>query len=49
MSTLGIITLAKYKGLIPKAKQVIDQLIESGFWIISKEVLEEFLREIGEL
>ncbi len=48
MGTLGVIALAKYKGLIPKAKPIIDRLIESGFWI-SRNILEEFLKELDEL
>lgn len=47
MGTLGIIALAKYKGLIPEAKQVIDHAIRSGLWI-SKKILKEFLKELGE-
>lgn len=48
MGTLGVIALAKYKGLIPEAKPIIDRLIESGFWI-SRNILEEFLKELDEL
>ncbi len=48
MGTLGVIALAKYEGLIPKAKPIIDKLVESGFWI-SMRLLEEFLRELSEL
>ncbi len=48
MGTLGVIALAKYKGLILKAKPIIDKLVESGFWI-SRKLLEEFLRELSEL
>jgi len=47
MGTLGVIALAKYRGLIPRVKPIIDKLIESGFWI-SRRVLEEFLRELNE-
>ncbi|BAA79229.2 conserved hypothetical protein [Aeropyrum pernix K1] len=47
MGTLGVIALAKYKGLTSKAKPIIDKLIESGFWI-SRRTLEEFLRKLGE-
>jgi len=47
MGTLGVIALAKYKGLISKAKPIIDKLIETGFWI-SRRILEEFLRKLGE-
>ncbi len=48
MGTLGVIALAKYNGLILEAKPIIDELVEKGFWI-SKRILEEFLRELGEL
>jgi len=48
MGTLGVVALAKYKGLISEAKPVVNELIEKGFWI-SKKILEEFLRELGEL
>ena len=48
MGTLGVIALAKYRRLIPKAKPIIDKLVESGFWI-SRKLLEEFLRELSEL
>ncbi|MEB3779072.1 MAG: DUF3368 domain-containing protein [Desulfurococcales archaeon] len=48
MGTLGVIALAKYRGLIPKAKLIVDKLVESGFWI-SRKLLEEFLRELSEL
>ncbi len=48
MGTLGVIALAKYKGSIPKAKTIVDKLMESGFWI-SRRILEEFLRELDEL
>jgi len=48
MGTLGVIALAKYKGLISNAKLVADRLIGSSFWI-SRRILEKFLRELGEL
>ena len=47
MGTLGVIALAKYKGLIPKAKPIVDELVKSGFWI-SKKILEKLLKELGE-
>ena len=47
MGTLGVIALAKYKGLIPAAKIVVSELVESGFWI-SRRILEKFLKELGE-
>ncbi len=43
--TLGVLALAKYRGLVPKVKPVVDKLVESGFWISSRG-LEEFLREL---
>ena len=48
MGTLGVIALAKYRGLIQEAKPIIDRLVESGFWI-SRRILEQFLRELDEL
>ena len=48
MGTLGVIALAKYRGLIPKANLIVDKLVESGFWI-SRKLLEELLRELSEL
>ena len=47
MGTLGVLALAKHRGLIPEVKPIVEELIESGFWI-SKRILEEFLRELGE-
>ncbi len=47
MGTLGVIALAKYNGLILEVKPIVDELVEKGFWI-SKRILEEFLRELGE-
>jgi len=48
MGTLGVLALAKYTGSIRGVKPIVDRLIESGFWI-SRKVLDEFLRELGEL
>ncbi len=47
MGILGVIALAKYRGLILKAKSIVDELVKSGFQI-SRRVLEEFLRELDE-
>jgi len=47
MGTLGVLALAKYRGLIQEVKPIIDELVGSGFWILSR-ILEEFLRELGE-
>ncbi|MCD6195649.1 MAG: DUF3368 domain-containing protein [Staphylothermus sp.] len=43
----GILALAKYRGLIQEAKPIIDELVKSGFWV-SRKMLEEFIRELGE-
>ncbi len=47
MGTLGVLALAKYRGLIQEVKLIIDELVGSGFWISSR-ILKEFLRELGE-
>jgi len=47
MGTLGVLALAKYRGLIQEVKPIIDELVGSGFWISSR-ILKEFLRESGE-
>ncbi len=47
MGTLGVLALAKYRGLIQEVKPIIDELVGSGFWISSR-ILKEFLRELGE-
>jgi len=48
IGTLGVIALAKYMGLIREVKPIISELMESGFWL-SRKILEEILRELGEL
>jgi len=48
MGTPGVLALAKYMGLIQEVKPIIDKLVETGFWR-SRRILEEFLRELGEL
>ena len=47
MGTLGVLALAKYRGLIQEVKPIIDELIKRGFWI-SRKILKEFLRELDE-
>ena len=47
MGTLGVIALVKYKGLIPAAKTVVSEFVESGFWV-SRRILGKFLKELGE-
>jgi len=46
MGTLGVIALARYRGLIQEAKPIIDKLVKSNFWI-SRRILKEFLRELS--
>ncbi len=48
MGTLGVLALAKHRGLIPEVKPIVDRLMESGFWV-SRRILEKFLKELGEL
>ncbi len=48
MGMLGVLALAKYRGLVQEVKPIIDELVETGFWI-SGRILKEFLRELGEL
>lgn len=45
--TLGIILVAKKRGLIPKARPVIEELIRSGLYL-SQQILDEALRRVGE-
>ena len=47
MGTLGVLALAKHRGLIPEVKPIVDRLMESGFWV-SRRILERFLKELGE-
>ncbi len=48
MGTLGVLALAKYRGIIPEVKPIIDELTKKGFRF-PKKTLENFLRELGEL
>lgn len=45
--TLGIVLLAKRKGIIPHARPVIEALIRSGMYL-SGRVLDEALARVGE-
>ncbi len=47
MGTLGVVALAKYKGLIPEVRPIVYKLVKRGCWI-SSSILERFLRELGE-
>ncbi|MCU7958450.1 MAG: DUF3368 domain-containing protein [gamma proteobacterium symbiont of Bathyaustriella thionipta] len=45
--TLGIILIAKQRGLIPKARPVIEELMSSGLYL-SKKIVNEALRRVKE-
>lgn len=45
--TLGIVLVAKRRGLIPAARPVLEDLIQSGMYL-SRRVLDEALRRVGE-
>jgi len=45
--TLGIILVAKKRGIIPKARPVIESLLRSGLYL-SKPILDEALKRVGE-
>lgn len=47
MGMLAVIAIAKYRGLIPEVKPIVDRLMERGYWV-SRKVLGGFLEEIGE-
>ena len=45
--TLGIVLNAKYRGHIPKARPVIEDMMRAGLYL-SKPVLEQALRRVDE-
>jgi len=45
--TLGIVLIAKKRGIIPSARSVMEELIQSGLYL-SAGVLNEALRRVGE-
>ena len=45
--TLGIVLVAKKRGLIPHARPVIEDLIRSGLYL-SRGVIDEALKRVGE-
>jgi predicted nucleic acid-binding protein len=45
--TLGIVLTAKHRGLIPKARPVLEQLIAAGLHL-RRSVLDESLKRVGE-
>ncbi len=48
MGTLGLLALAKYRGIVLEVKPLVERLTEKGFWI-SEGIIDKFLRELGEL
>lgn len=49
MGLLGVLKLAKGKGLIPSIKPILDQLISVAGFRVSKDLYHEILRIEGEL
>ena len=47
IGTLGILVLAKKRGMIKSVRQSLKKLQEAGFWI-SDTLMEEICREAGE-
>jgi predicted nucleic acid-binding protein len=45
--TLGIVLVAKKRGLIPKARPILEHLIQNGLYL-SKQILDEALQRVGE-
>jgi len=45
--TLGIVLVAKTRGVIPSARAVVDDLTRGGLYL-SRRVLEEALKRVGE-
>jgi predicted nucleic acid-binding protein len=45
---LGLIVDAKLRGVIPAARIVVDHLLRTTDWYLSRELCERVLRQIGE-
>ncbi len=45
--TLGIVLVAKKRGLIPKARPIIEAMMTAGLYL-SRKVVDEALKRIGE-
>lgn len=45
--TLGIVLVAKKRGLIPKARPILEDLVKGGLYL-SKKVLDQALKRVGE-
>ncbi len=45
--TLGIVLIAKKRGLIPKARPVIEDMMRAGLYL-SRKVVDEALKRVGE-
>jgi predicted nucleic acid-binding protein len=48
IGTLGIITDARVRGLIPAVRPVIDHLLRATDWYLSPRVLQDVLARVGE-
>lgn len=48
MGILGVLALARHRGILSEVKPVIKELAEKGFWV-SRRIPERFLEDIGEL
>lgn len=48
IGTVGVLKMAKIKGLIPEIKPLLDRLIENNFRI-SLKLYNEILKDVGEL
>lgn len=45
---LRILAEAKQRGLITNVRPIVDELLASGYWIHEEDVIQPFLREMGE-
>ena len=45
--TLGIVLVAKQRGLIPQARPVLEDMMQAGMYL-SRKVLDQALRRVGE-
>ena len=45
--TLGIVLIAKKRGLVTKARPIIEEMMSTGLYL-SRKVVDEALRRVGE-
>ena len=45
--TLGIVLVAKKRGMIPKARPIIEDMMITGLYL-SRKIVDEALRRVGE-